>query len=54
MDAVQASAGEPPGCVISYHVSVVIVVISRHVDIPILDGVHTPNPLHKKRDAALR
>ena len=47
MDAVHASntAGETPGCVLSHHMSVVVVV-SWHVDIPILDGVHIPNPLH--------
>ena len=38
MDAVHASntAGETPGCVLSHHMSVVVVV-SRHVDILILD-----------------
>ena len=46
MDAVHAcnTAGKTPGCILSNHMSV-LVVVPRHVDILMLDRVHIGNPL---------
>ena len=54
MDAVHASntAGESPGCVLSHHISV-LVVVSWHVYILDLDGVHIGNPLQRNGNEPL-
>jgi hypothetical protein len=54
MHTVHASntTGETPGCVLSHHM-LVVVVVSRHVDILMLDRVHIGNPLKKNGDELL-